>query len=682
MKNLAWSRSEAIARLRRDVWRYVTKASITDDDIPVMAGALLQMPADQVRYLAQLQFILSDAVERLLHEMPTLIRRLTTTTETEVEASAERIRGPIRWGETYARRGSSGRSLVFVTAPTRRAFDTPENLVLAFALRAIAEFGVRTGWHTSKVAGPALEIRRRVSEATRWRQARSIASLDPTPPPPTVLSRVRGGRHRRRYQAALDVVDLYARFITRLDRSALRDAVEQRALLASRDDVLLELECVFDTIRALRDQGWQAPPDALLRPPLVFRGRRDGAEVELFYQHAPLALRNGSRYETIQRAHDFAGTGVLRPDLVLCLRQGSTTRWLLFEVKGGTGRGVADYARDATFDLLAYRRDFDLAVAGEAGPYGIGYAWGAGLAPSADSEIALCTPDTLSDALELLLPSAAPRAAARRDDWGDGPLQPSTVSGGGPARRPGAADVPAGSLEAEFAGWLADRPDCDGSGLAWYLAAELCSRFYVSHGLMPEVIEHEGLGYYGIALVELPCAGRKRRELGRMTMSGNVEKWTTGSPGDHGLELQQRAARGAAPDELLAEAIRFLDLPVRPDRSHAACHHERRGASFELVFRLAAHIAMRHEGRAEIWNAQASAVGRSLTASRPVREDQAAPLVIHGEQSVVVTSEGSVLEPRDLGSLWEHYMEGARLPTLVSWVEAAAGLSEERDRSG
>jgi len=403
VKDLAWSRSDAIARLRRDVWRYVTKASVTDDDVPLVAGALLQMPADQVRYLAQLQFILSDAVERLLHEMPTLVRRLTTTTETEVEASAERIRGPIRWGETYARRGASGRSLVFVTAPTRRAFDTPENRVLAFALRAISEFGARTGWHTSTAAGPAREIRRRVSEATRWRQARSIAALDPALPPPTVLSRVRGGRHRRRYQAALDVFDLYARLIARLDRLALRDAVEQHALLVSRDDVLLELECVFDTIRVLRDQGWRAPPDALLRPPLVFGGRRGGGEVKLFYQHAPRALRNGSRYEAVQRAHDFAGTGVLRPDLVLSLTEGGPTRWLLMEVKGGTGRGVADYARDATLDLLAYRRDFDLALAGQAGPYGIGYAWGTGLVPSADSDIVLCTPDTLPDALELLL---------------------------------------------------------------------------------------------------------------------------------------------------------------------------------------------------------------------------------------------------------------------------------------
>ncbi len=73
--------------------------------------------------------------------MPLLIRRLTTTTNTEVEISAERIRGAIRWSETFAQRAATGLPHVFVTAPTRRAFDTPENQTLAFALHAIAEFG-------------------------------------------------------------------------------------------------------------------------------------------------------------------------------------------------------------------------------------------------------------------------------------------------------------------------------------------------------------------------------------------------------------------------------------------------------------------------------------------------------------------------------------------------------------
>ena len=92
------------------------------------------------------------------------------------------------------------------------------------------------------------------------------------------------------------------------------------------------------------------------------------------------------------------------------------TRWILIEVKGGPKRGVRDSARAATHDLLAYRRAFGPALAERPGPYGLGYAWGAGLTPSADAEIVLCTPDTLTQALGLLLSRLedGPRPARRR----------------------------------------------------------------------------------------------------------------------------------------------------------------------------------------------------------------------------------------------------------------------------
>ncbi len=253
MKDLSWDRSEAIDRLRRDVWRYVTQASKTEEELLLWAAALLQMPPAEVRYLAQLQFILSEPVGRLLEQMPLLIRRLTTTTRTEVEISAERIRGAIRWSETFAQRAATGLPHVFVTAPSRRAFQTPENEILAFALFAIAEFGRRTGWDRSSASGPAQIVAARVAEATKWRQARALIDVPAKLPTPTTIARVRASRNRVRYQAALDVVELYQRYIGRLDRSAIRDAVEHHALIASRDSVLLELECAFGTIRALRE---------------------------------------------------------------------------------------------------------------------------------------------------------------------------------------------------------------------------------------------------------------------------------------------------------------------------------------------------------------------------------------------------------------------------------------------
>jgi hypothetical protein len=81
---------------------------------------------------------------------------------------------------------------------------------------------------------------------------------------------------------------------------------------------------------------------------------------------------------------------------------GHTQRWLVVEVKG-VERAVDRSARAATLDLLAYRRAFDNALKSSAAPYGLGVAWGADLTPSADAEIMLCSPDTLPEALGLIL---------------------------------------------------------------------------------------------------------------------------------------------------------------------------------------------------------------------------------------------------------------------------------------
>lgn len=403
MRSQAWNRTEVISLLRRDIWRYITQASIHEEDLLLWAASLLQMPSSEVRYLAQLQFILSDAVADLLRQMPTLIRRLTTTTAADVEISRDRVRGAIRWSETYGYRAATGSSHVFVTAPTQRVFDTAENHVLAFALFAIADFGKRTGWHKGTVTGPAAAVRTRVAEATRWLQARQLIDLPKHPPAATTLTRVRTGRARLRYQAALDVVDLYQRYIAKLDRHSIRDAVERHALLASRDSVLLELYCAFDVIRTLRRLGWHTPPPGLIRPPIIFRGTQGLARAELSYQSTPAALSAGSLYRKVQTEHEFSAVGGLIPDLVLRITTGDDTRWLLIEVKGGSKRSLADSARLATKDLFAYRRAFAATLDQQTAPFGLGYAWGARLLPTINSDVTLCTPDTLTDALALLL---------------------------------------------------------------------------------------------------------------------------------------------------------------------------------------------------------------------------------------------------------------------------------------
>jgi hypothetical protein len=52
---------------------------------------------------------------------------------------------------------------------------------------------------------------------------------------------------------------------------------------------------------------------------------------------------------------------------------------------------VARYAVAALQDLLAYRRSFEPTL-GQATRYGVGVAFGHGLQPDLDAEVALCTP--------------------------------------------------------------------------------------------------------------------------------------------------------------------------------------------------------------------------------------------------------------------------------------------------
>jgi len=90
----------------------------------------------------------------------------------------------------------------------------------------------------------------------------------------------------------------------------------------------------------------------------------------------------------------------LRPDVVLQWTDPDHhNRWLLVECKLSESMKVGHAARQALGDLLAYRRRFDAALTGTGDPYGLGVAWGEGLDPAIGTEVVLCTPDTLAEAV-------------------------------------------------------------------------------------------------------------------------------------------------------------------------------------------------------------------------------------------------------------------------------------------
>jgi hypothetical protein len=405
VKDAPWNRTEIIDSLKGDIWRHLTQAARTDEDLALEASRLLQMRTSDVLTLAQLHFVLSDEVGSLLAQMPALIRRLSTTTVLEREQSAERVRGYIRWTETFSARAAAGLPHLFVTSPTRRAFHTPENQLLVFALDAIARFGRRTGWERSASAGVGETVRDRVNQATRWRRIRALADIPVTPPASTTVSRVRASRRRRTYSSVLAAIHAYQELIARLNRQAIKSAIENHALVTRDDAVLLELLAVFRTMKALAGLGWKGQELPLIRGGRIFSGALGGRTLELYYQATPAGLKKGSLYGEIQRSHGFSSIGGLIPDLIVEVSSpAGGTRWILLEVKG-VRRPVADSARAAILDLLAYRRAFDATLKQQVGTYGMGIAWGAALEPAPAGEILVCSPDTIGDALAQALPA-------------------------------------------------------------------------------------------------------------------------------------------------------------------------------------------------------------------------------------------------------------------------------------
>lgn len=222
-----------------------------------------------------------------------------------------------------------------------------------------------------------------------------------------------------------------------------------------------------------------------------------------------------------------------------------------------------------------------------------------------------------------------------------------------------------------------------GWGLAWYLASELCDRFHESHGIVFETILHDGLGYYGIGMRALPCKAcgyEEQPRLGRFTMAGNVENWTTGEPGGHGLPLEERAVvHREATDSLVAAAIAHMRLPLRSAKRHDTCRHKRRGASFCLMFRLASMVALRYnEGESVGVCNEPLAFDRLLEEHDPKfgkKDYPGAFYFSHEERVVLISGDGRVLlSPEPSSSLWERYMTGESQVSLARWVLDQLGM--------
>ena len=220
---------------------------------------------------------------------------------------------------------------------------------------------------------------------------------------------------------------------------------------------------------------------------------------------------------------------------------------------------------------------------------------------------------------------------------------------------------------------------CNKWGLAWFLANEFCKRYYASHGIAPYVLEHEGLGYYGIALERVDCSiNLKSHETltdnryGRLAMHGDVENWRIHNPDDERLPLEKFCDQGMPTEELVQRAIAHMNLESVPRVSHYNCRHKRWGASITLCFEVCAFLVLFcGDHGLTIWN-HPYHTARLIAERDPnakQKEHLGAFFIRRNNKELLLAADGRLLD----GSgrlLWQMYMAGHSPFALAKMLEA------------
>src|SRR4051794_16314972 len=165
-------------------------------------AALTGLPIHDVGRMVGADIATSPQAEALLAAMPSTMRSLATSLQTQTERCIGQLRGPVLWSETMSARASSfGDEGLFVCQTPSRAYDIDENRVLVAALASIREASQMAEHEDEHALEDPLvrAARRNGNDAGRFIEHPSLSSVTREKPKPRAIKRTRSGKHKRSY---------------------------------------------------------------------------------------------------------------------------------------------------------------------------------------------------------------------------------------------------------------------------------------------------------------------------------------------------------------------------------------------------------------------------------------------------------------------------------------------------
>ncbi len=249
-------------------------------DVVRTVSAMVGLPSAEVAQMVGARLATSPEAESLLDAMPTVVRSLATSLQTQTERCLGNLRGPVLWSETMSARASSfGDEGLFVCKTPSRAYDIDENRVLVASLLMISD-AARGAEHNNERAldDPLLRAaRRNGNEANRFAQHPSLARVTRERPNARAIKRTRSGKHRKSYQPALDMLERFANPLDPQDVWALCDERTQ-----AQHQVLIGLMERLERHGSTRLPAFRVERGALFTGPVqYYHGRRLGDRTRL-----------------------------------------------------------------------------------------------------------------------------------------------------------------------------------------------------------------------------------------------------------------------------------------------------------------------------------------------------------------------------------------------------------------